>query len=661
MKGGAKSRKRLTKKSQNYGYTAPRLKDGIMTRPSVYTYDPSVNIMDRNTAATNIQSRYRGKKTRNKYNMNSKWYKGFPTEAPKERLNLEIISRISDAAIQGFDSRIKRDYYDSKRRQINDRYQSELDKLGKLDESKYNWGQYYMNATLNGNSIPKREDKELLRFEKKNYESLKKLANKKKYWQQQLEKSGKSTNYRKYDPNRVIDSERFNIRSYAADAYQYPEKYEDMFEAYYKGRYYDPDIDDYRYLSNYKVEDMPSLSPIREDDSIEYSEDDELLLPREEIIDATDYYKTRKIKQDKLDKRHRDYMAKYDKLDVELDNELELDIEKCLHAKKLAKTDIKLLKDPFFIENYYNPCNDNKNLTEIYIETFYSLPWELIKPVSQTKFGETIDDMIHHIPTTQWKNGLITRSGQYILRGILREQGLLNMVKHPHNFVEYSRGSTYHPVRSPFETLLLLSNFYRWATPRSIQLVNLEGKPTIHSNLSGRKQLQMTFNDLDEAFYQHPEEFNNNVEKVKRYFILRLIGIIGNPEYPEILQNFIDRKNKQIEEFKKRLEGYNKQLENYTKSIKDIYTGFEYEGDKIDMDKFISEYKRGLLGGLTQEDDETMFYLTGQMDEIKSEISKSEKKLLKLEKDLETAKRFSRIKGMPKDYMTWEAEKLVYD
>ena len=62
MKGGAKSKKRLTKKSRDYGYTAPRLKDGIMSRPSVYTYDPSVNIMDRNTAATNIQSRYRGKK-----------------------------------------------------------------------------------------------------------------------------------------------------------------------------------------------------------------------------------------------------------------------------------------------------------------------------------------------------------------------------------------------------------------------------------------------------------------------------------------------------------------------------------------------------------------------------------------------------------------------
>ena len=659
MKGGAKSRKRLTKKSQNYGYTAPRLKDGVMTRPSVYTYDPSVNIMDRNTAATNIQRRYRGKKTRNKYDMKSKWYKGFPTEAPNVPLDLENISRITEGAIQGFDSRINRDYYDSKRRQINDRYQSELDKLGKLDESKYNWGQYYMNATLNGNSIPKREGKELLRFEKKNYESLKKLANKKKYWQQQLEKSGKSTNYRKYDPNRVIDSERFNIRSYAADAYQYPEKYEDMFEAYYQGRYYDPDIGDYKYLPDYKVEEIPLLSPIKSDDSVEYSKDDELLLPRKDIKEATDYYKSRKEAKDKLFDKLETYTKKYDKLETELDQKLELDIEKCLHAKKLAKTDIKLLKDPFFIENYYNPCSDNENLTEIYIETFYSLPWELIKPVSSERFGETIDNIIHHIPTTQWKNGLITRSGQYILRGILREQGLmedpLSRSTHPNNFIEYSYG------RESINTFNLLSNFYRWATPYSIQLVHLEGKPTIHSNLSGRKQLQMTFNDLDEAFYQHPENFNNNVEKVKRYFILRLIGIIGNPEYPEILQNFIDIRTKVVNNIKINLEDFKKELENNINFIKDIYAGFEYEGDKINMDKFISEYKRGLLGGLTQEDDETMFYLTGQIDEIKTDISKSEKQLSKFEKDLETAKRFSRIKGMAKDYMTWEPEKLVYN
>ena len=656
MKGGAKSKKKLSKKKEKFQYTAPRLKDGKMTKASLNTYDPSVNIMDRNTAATNIQSRYRGKKTRSKYNMKSRWYKGFPTEAPEVPLDLESISRITDRAIQGLDSRKERENIESKRKQVNDTYRKKYENLGKLDESKYNWGKFYSDKDLN--RVPTREDRELIRFEKKNYEALKKVAEKTKYWKQMLDKSGKSSKYTKYNPNRVTDTQRFIIRGLAGDTFENPE--EIYYKKYYTGRYFDEDIDDYRNLSNYKVEDPPSLSPIKSDDSIEYNTDDELLLPREDIVEAVDYYKSRKIEQDKLDKKHDDYMTKYDKLDVELDKNLELDIEKCLHAKKMAKADIKLLKDPFFMETYYEPCSDNENLTEIYMDTFYSLPWELIKPVSSQRFGETIDDMINNIPRENWKNSLITSEGQQKLREILRNQGLLvdpyqgNRV-HQDNYYEYNYSN------KPLEILLELSNFYRWATPGSIKLVHLLGKPRIYSNLPGRSHLQETFNMLDDAFEQHPEYFNDNVEKVKRYFILRLIGIIGNPEYPEILQKFIDIKTKEVNEKKINLEHFKKELENIKDLIKDIYAGFEYEGYKIDMDKFISEYKRGLLGGLTPEDDETMHYLTGQMDEIKADILKYEKRLPKLEKDLETAKRFSRIKGMPKDYMNWEPEKLIYE
>ena len=657
MKGGAKSRKKLTKKSQNYGYTAPRLRNGKMTESALYKYDPSQKYMDRNEAAINIQSKYRGRKTRNKYNMKSKWHKGFPTDAPDVPLDLENISRITENAIQGIDSRKERDYYDSKRRQIRDNSMKRYDKLGKLDESKYNWGKYYKDKDIS--KRPTQEDRDIIRFEKKNYDKLKQIADKRKYKQQQLKKIGKDSEYSIYNPNRVSDMQEFNIRSAAVDYLEDPEAAKkNNTDFYYKGKYFDEDADTYKYLQDYKIEEPPELSPINSDDSVEYSEDDELLIPREDIIEATDYYKKRKQAKDKILDKLENYEKKYDNLENKLDEKLELDIEKCLHAKKLASADIKLYSDKFFMENYYEPCSDNENLTQIYINTFYSLPWELIKPVSSAKFGETIDNMIHHIPTIQWKNGLITRDGQYILRGILIEHGLLD---DPMSGISHRENNIYYGGRQGrIETLLVLSNFYRWATRGRITLIHLNGKPSITSNLPGKSKLQMTFNDLDEAFEQNPEYFSNNVEKVKRYFILRLIGIIGNPDYPEILQNFIDNKIKQIDSTKIRLEGYNKLLENYTKSIKDIYTEFEYEGDKIDIDKFISEYKRGLLGGLTPDVDEKMHYLTGQMDEIKSEISKIEKKLPKHEKDLETSKRFNRITGTSKDYMKWESEKLLY-
>ena len=46
MKGGAKSRKKLSKKGK-FQYTAPRLGKDKMTKASLNTHDPSVNIMDR--------------------------------------------------------------------------------------------------------------------------------------------------------------------------------------------------------------------------------------------------------------------------------------------------------------------------------------------------------------------------------------------------------------------------------------------------------------------------------------------------------------------------------------------------------------------------------------------------------------------------------------
>ena len=55
-----------------------------------------------------MQKNFRGKKSRKKYDMNSKWFKGFPTDAPKEVPDLELTSRVADTAIQGFDTRRER-------------------------------------------------------------------------------------------------------------------------------------------------------------------------------------------------------------------------------------------------------------------------------------------------------------------------------------------------------------------------------------------------------------------------------------------------------------------------------------------------------------------------------------------------------------------------
>lgn len=651
QRGSAKSKKKLSKKKEKFIYKAPRLKEGKMTDPKILTYTPyEHDTMDK--AATKIQSLTRGKQSRKtKSNMMSDWYPGFPTKAPSEPLDLEAISRITEEVIQGVDSRTERDKLKSKRDKIYNRYTTELDKLGKLDESKYNWGEYYKDKDIN--TKPTEEMKELIRFEKKNYDKLKQISDKKKYWQQQLNKTG----YRnEFNPNNITDSQRYNIRSSAMYYIKNPEK--DLYDSrYYKGQYFNEDEDEYKYLPDYKIEERPELSSLTYDDSVEYSEDDELLIPREKITDAIDYYKTMNKNKSKLLRTYKAYTNKYDKLENELDENMELDIEKCLNAKKMAKADIKLYKDKHFMKNYYEPCSDNDNLTQIYIETFYSLPWELINPTSKLEWGERIDDMIRNIPKTGWKNSIITNEGQKKLKEILLFQGLLDdpyseYINHNKTALEYGNR------RSIFDIVVELSNFYRWAVRGSIRLVHISGHPNIVSKLPGKSHLQETFNMLDDAFEENPEYFNGNVEKVKRYFILRLIGLIGNPDYKEFLDSYINKTYNTIISFKSDITTYEEDYDTNIQILQEIMKKYNLTEKDINKDVF-DEYRYIYKVSNTKHRE-----LLGRMINFASkleEIEKKKVKILKLEKNLEMAKRFTRITSIKKDYMTWEADKIIYE
>jgi len=654
QRGSAKSKKKLSKK-KDYIYKAPRTtKDGKMTKASLNTYNP-MEEDTKNKAATRIQSLTRGKQSRKtKSDMKSDWYPGFPTNAPSKPLDLEAISRITENIIQGVDSRTERDKLKSKRDKIYDRYTTELDKLGKLDETKYNWGEYYSEKDITRK--PTEETKELIRFEKKNYDKLKQIADKKKYWQKQVDKTGNKNEYNEFNPNNITDSQRYNIRSSAAYYIKNPGN--DLYDShYYKGLYFDEDEDDNKYLPDYKVEEPPELSSLKSDDTVTYSEDDELLIPRDKITDAIDYYKKRDAAESKLFKTYEAYTNKYNKLEDELDENLELDIEKCLNAKKMAKADIKLYKDKHFMKNYYEPCSDNDNLTQIYVETFYSLPWELINPTSKLEWGERIDIMIHNIPATGWKNSIITKEGQEKLRKILLFQGLLDdpyskYINHEKTALEYGNR------RSKFDMLVELSNFYRWAIRGGTRLLHIPGHPKIVSKLPGKSHLQETFNMLDEAFKENPEYFNGNVEKVKRYFILRLIGLIGNPDYKDFLDSYIVKTTNTITGFKRDITTYEEDYDTNIQILQELMKKYNLTEKDINKDRF-DEYRYIYKVPNTKH-----LELLGRMIDFSSrleEIEKKKVKILKLEKNIEMAKRFTRITSTKKDYITWEADKLIYE
>lgn len=681
--GGAKGRKKLTKKKNEYQFFAPRYKEGKMVDGNLLMEEKrllqeEIDEIKReqnkqNEAALKIQKNFRGKKSRNKYDMKSKWYKGFPTYPPEEVPDLELNSRLTDMAIQGFNSRNYRDILDDKQLEMSNKYMNDLKKLGKKNELKYNWGEYY--NTYGYNKEITDNDRRLIGYEKKNYDKLKEIAKKKKYWRENAHK--KLDQFAKYDPNKITDTERFNIREVAVDFTEYPNANE-HYSKYYKGQYYDEDTDGLMELPDYNIEEMPELSPIKEEDIELYEEGDEFLIPYSQIEEAVEYYKDRMEKEKNLFNKYeledKNLLKEYD----ELDKKQELDIEKCLHAKKLANTDIKLYKDKYFMKNYYEPCSDNERLTDIYIDTFYSLPWQLIKPAVTN-----IEEFLYNIPSiylnkedevSGWKNAFITEPGVQIFRKILQDQGLLKSY--------YGAGAI--SDNPPFDHLHYLSNFYRWAVNGHTRIRHLRDAPIFRGNKYGKEYLRDTFRRLDEAFEAledwHPHNMSFtlngridksqlNIEKFKRYFILNLIGLIGNPKYPNELKQYIDRNEIEISKIKNELKELIEQEQKAIEYRDRVISKFEYEGEKKHLatwtrrqfvNKFIKDYKLGLLAGLDEHDDSIMHTTISILESVEPEIKSLEKKIEKMEKDLDTAIRFSKITFTEKDFQTFEYEKLIY-
>ena len=678
--GGAKGRKR-TKKKTDFQYYAPRYKDGKMVdgnklmeekRLLQEQIDKRKKEQDRrNKAAIDIQKKVRGKKSRNKYDMKSKWYKGFPTHPPEEVPDLEVNSRLADMAIQGFNTRTSIEALDDKQLEISNKLMHDMNELGKKDKLKYSWGQYYNKYDYTKPITD--DDRKFIGFEKKNYDKLRDIANKRNYWSRQLDKH-KPLEYgrKRYDSDDALNSERFSIRELAGEYYgEDMDKIEESMRRYYDGEYFDEDIDNFKVIPNYKVGKFPKLSPVDELDEDYYEEGDELLLPDHKIKESVEYYRKLQPTEEQIlneSQRNQDLLLKeYE----ELDKKQELDIEKCLHAKKLANADIKLYQDKYFMENYYEPCSDNERLTDIYIDTFYSLPWQLIKPVVTT-----IEDFLYNVPSiylnredevSGWKNAFITEPGVQIFRKILQDQGLLK------SYYGY-RNSAYsdHP---PFTEFHYLSNYYRWAVNGHARMRHLRNMPIFRGNKSGKEYLRDTFRRLDEAF-EAPEDWHQhslgftlngridksqlNIEKFKRYFILNLIGLIGNPKYPNELKQYIDRNNIEISQKKNELKELKEQEQEAMGYRDSVISKFEIVDEKKDVDKFIKDYKLGLLAGLDEHDDYIMHTAVATLESIEPEIKNLRKKIEKMEKDLDTAIRFSKITFTEKDFRTFEYEKLIY-
>ena len=256
-----------------------------------------------------------------------------------------------------------------------------------------------------------------------------------------------------------------------------------------------------------------------------------------------------------------------DVIEKEFERKQKLNLFKCKDIKAMALADRTLFKDRDFLENKIKPCKIN--LTRVYIDTFYDIDFNLIIP----RMGMSITEKLDSLEDA----GTFDDIGVEALKETLEEMGILMRQTNrdnPHNTSEY--------ILKPFNNLVLLSNFYRLAKPgQTRELRHLVTRKrndertrrglTIHpgvvpsitgeiillgdqyfTDVSGKDALGFTLDFFKEKYidsytdtygYSVPVPFDN-IEKMKRYFILVLLGFDDYYNYMFDLDSLIDTENR---------------------------------------------------------------------------------------------------------------------
>jgi hypothetical protein len=261
--------------------------------------------------------------------------------------------------------------------------------------------------------------------------------------------------------------------------------------------------------------------------------------------DAQQKYYT-DMKQDKYMNLHNKEFAEYKKnfQEKKLEDLERLDLFKCKDIKAMAQADERLFLDPDFLENKIKPCRDE--LTKIYIDTYYSIPYEQICPNPLEIQEMTITNVLNNIH----RDSSFTRATALAMKDTLITMGIMPTPERSN----WLTTDIYNGL--PTDNWYLLSQFYRWAkSGRKTTLKHtapnpryeyhnasrfpkypiirgvLVDKQRTRVEIDGREALEKTLNLFEdtvrERYLQMPgrtDMTDNDIEKMKRYFILCLIG-----------------------------------------------------------------------------------------------------------------------------------------
>ena len=376
-------------------------------------------------AATRIQSATRGRQSRKQMDW-KKRTEPMPFPFEKRILTSQILGNDIETVIDRMEK-------------LDDTRLENIDLLKNMDKSMYDYGKKYTEGK--GLYGPSKEIEDMFRFRNKNREALTDI------YQQMNKKSGK--------PVLNKDDLEYKIVTDVIPDYIY---HEPGSREYLSGKKkYDEWLTKLYDFNMVDVGKRPILEPITEEEGTPGY--DKFIHSNERVQELKDYYqKIENIKD--FNENYENEMNILEHIKYKLENLDILDCHNIRRNTRLLLTDIKLYKDNEFLRKYIEPCKDNKLLTEVYINTFYSVPIELIQPDTHRYSG--IKEHINAIPADY----LPFRNDQNKLLEILEHIGVYKK-NAPYPSL---RGHANDPIRvPPTNNLYLLARFLRFANKENIQ------------------------------------------------------------------------------------------------------------------------------------------------------------------------------------------------
>ena len=290
------------------------------------------------------------------------------------------------------------------------------------------------------------------------------------------------------------------------------------------------------------------------------SDDEEDMELKEERRKDLEYYREQNILD--MDEEGPIFNDEYILEDVNkrLEDMKRMDIIRCKRVRDMVEADPMLYRDQEFYDMYLKPCKDET--TDVYLDTFYNIDWHWIKPIGKKPLRPN-----HTLGRDYYNSTAFTDYDEFMKK--LAIEAVINSIPGKYFtyhcktalidcLIELELLTIYGKAESqqgpPFYNFDVLSNFFRWVPGRRLATITLRhlkfgNYGRFHSiksrGLTGREELERLLNLFEETVLERKLKHyimvdgrkrsflidKDKIEQMKRYFILMLIGIVGNPTY----------------------------------------------------------------------------------------------------------------------------------